>query len=95
MSLATKKEEQAIHECYRRLYRASTPSANFDELIQNASENELGEKVIDYNNYEICEYQFSEIIQEIIKEYKIKTWRRQLFKNAIILGCSPKFKNPE
>jgi len=72
MSLATKKEEQAIHECYRRLYRASTPSANFDELIQNASENELGEKVIDYNNYEICEYQFSEIIQEVIKEYKIK-----------------------
>ena len=95
MSLATKKEEQAIHECYRRLYRASTPSANFDELIQNASENKLGEKVIDCNNYEICEYQFSEIIQEVIKEYEIKTWRRQLFKNAIILGCSPKFKNPE
>lgn len=44
---------------------------------------------------EICEYQFSEIIQEVIKEYKIKTWRRQLFKNTIVLGCSPKFKNPE
>lgn len=95
MSLATKNEEQAIHECYRRLYRASTPSANFDELIQNASENELGQKVIDFNNYEICEYQFSEIIQEVIKEYKIKKWRRQMFKNTITLGCSPKFKKTE
>lgn len=95
MSLATKNEEKAIWECYRRLYKASTPSTDFDELVKNASINELGEKEIDFNSYEICEYQFSEIIQEVIKEYKIKKWRRQMFKNTITLGCSPKFKKTE
>ena len=91
----TEKEYNAIHECYRRLYKASTPSADFDELVKNASINELGEKQIDFNNYEICEYQFSEIMQEVIKEYKIKKWRHQMFKNTIMLGCSPKFKKTE
>jgi hypothetical protein len=28
-------------------------------------------------------------------EYDIKAWRRQLFKDTIVLRCSPKFKNPE
>ena len=27
---ATPKEEKAIDECYRRLYKAATPSADFD-----------------------------------------------------------------
>ena len=43
---ATQNEEKAIWECYRRLYKASTPSADFDELVKNASINESGEKQI-------------------------------------------------
>jgi hypothetical protein len=95
MIYATPKEKEALTECYRKLYKASSPSANFDKLIKNATINENGEKIIDYNAYEICEYEFFEIISDIIKEYKIKTHRQDLFKNTILLGCSPKFKKTE
>jgi len=92
---ATAKEEEAMRECYRKLYKASTPSADFDELVNNASIDENGQKVIDFMAYEICEYEFSEIVSDIIKEYKIRSHRQDLFKNTILLGCSPKFKKTE
>lgn len=95
MMYATAKEEEALRECYRKLYKASTPSADFDELLKNATINENGQKVIDYNAHEICEYEFSEIMSDVIKEYKIRTHRQDLFKNTILLGCSPKFKKTE
>lgn len=95
MMYVTAKEEEAIRECYRKLYKASTPPADFDELLKNATTNENGKKVIDYNAYEICEYEFSEIMSDVIKQYKIRSHRQDLFKNTILLGCSPKFKKTE
>lgn len=95
MIYATAKEEEAMRECYRKLYKASTPPADFDELVNNASIDENGQKVIDFMAYEICEYEFSEIMSNVIKEYKIRKHRQDLFKNTILLGCSPKFKKTE
>jgi len=95
MIYATAKEEEAMRECYRKLYKASTPSADFDELVNNASIDENGQKVIDFMAYEICEYEFSEIVDEVIKKHKIRKHRQDLFKNTILLGCSPKFKKTE
>jgi len=92
MMNATTKEQEAIRECYRKLYKASTPSADFDELINKAPIDENGQKVIDFMAHEICEYEFSQIVDEVIKKYKIKTHRLTPFKNSIYLGCSPKFK---
>ncbi len=95
MTYATPNEEKALTECYRKLYKASTPPADFDELIKNATTNENGEKVIDFMAHEICEYEFSEIMSDVIKQYKISPHRHGLFKNTIRLGCSPKFKKTE
>ena len=95
MMYATAKEEEAMRECYRKLYKASTPSADFDELVNNAFIDENGQKVIDFMAYEICEYEFSEIVDEVIKKHKIRSHRQDLFKNTILLGCSPKFKKTE
>ena len=95
MIYVTPIEEEAMRECYRKLYKASTPSADFDELVNNASIDENGQKVIDFMAYEICEYEFSEIVSDVIKEYKIRSHRQDLFKNTILLGCSPKFKKTE
>jgi len=92
MMNATTKEQEAIRECYRKLYKASTPSADFDELINKAPIDENGQKVIDFMAHEICEHEFSQIVDEVIKKYKIKTRRVTPFKNSIYLGCSPKFK---
>ena len=95
MMYVTAKEEEAIRECYRKLYKASTPPADFDELMNNAHIDENGEKVIDFMAHEICEYEFSEIMSDVIKQYKIRSHRQDLFKNTILLGCSPKFKKTE
>lgn len=95
MVYVTPNEEKALRECYRKLYKASTPSADFDELMNNASIDENGEKVIDFMAHEICEYEFSEIMSDVIKQYKIRPHRQDLFKNTIRLGCSPKFKKTE
>jgi len=92
MMKATAKEQEAIRECYRKLYKASTPSADFDELMNNAPIDENGQKVIDFMAHEICEHEFAQIVDEVIKKYKIKTRRVTPFKNSIYLGCSPKFK---
>ena len=92
MMNATTKEQEAMRECYRKLYKSSTPSADFDELMNNAPIDENGRKVIDFMAHEICEYEFSQIVDEVIKKYKIKTHRVTPFKNSIYLGCSPKFK---
>jgi len=92
MITATNKEEKAMWECYRLLYANSTPSANFDELVENAEFNERGQKEIDFNAYEIEEEKFFEIVDGVLKTNKIKGYRAQAFRNSILLGCSPKFK---
>lgn len=91
--ISTKKEDEAMMECYRRLYVNSTPSADFDKLFEEAELNEFGQKIIDFDSYEIDQNLFEQILDDIIKEYKIKyKWRQQVFKNTIILGVSPRFK---
>lgn len=89
---ATNKEEEAFHECYQLLYENSEPKADFKKLVEEAEFNEQGQKVINFNAYEIEEEKFYEILEGVIKRYKIKPYRAQGFRNAIILGCSPKFK---
>ena len=87
-----KKITEAMMECYQLLYEKSTPSADFKQLMDNAELNERGEKVIDFNSYEIEEDKFDEIIQGIVFKYKFKNYIEKSFKVAITLGCSPKFK---
>ena len=87
---ATPKEEEAMAECYRRLFKASSPSADFDLLIENASIDENGLKHIPFMDYELEENTFESIIAAVIKEFKIKYTHRAPFKVSIMLGCSPK-----
>jgi len=91
---ATKREEEAILECYRRLFKASTPSGDFDELVSNATLNERGEKDIPFMDYEIEEKVMSNIINDIGNELKIKGYKKRMFEITIHLGCSPKIKQP-
>jgi hypothetical protein len=86
------KNDKALMECYIELYANSTPSADFMELFNNAEINERGQKVIDYNSYEIDEDKFNNIVDSIIKKYKYKSFYKKAFMNTILLGCSPKFK---
>lgn len=86
------KIDKAIWECYTRLYKVATPSADFDKLVEEANINEDGQKVIPFDNYEIEEKLMDEIITNVIKEYKIPKYSEGAFKATIYLGCSPKTK---
>lgn len=79
-------------ECYRILFYKSTPSVDFEKLMDDADVNEDGQKVIDFMAYEIEEEEYKTTVDYIIKKYKFKGYKVQQFKTTIALGCSPKFK---
>lgn len=86
------KVEKIILNIYQDLYEASTPSEDFNFLLANAGYNELGQKVIDFNSYEISEQDFERIVKEDLQGVKLPKHVKQGIKNSILLGCSPKFK---
>lgn len=88
-----KTYDKELMHCYRQLFAHSTPAASFDELVENAKVNEVGKKQIDFMSYEIDESVADEIIEQTIKDFKIKPkYVQQQFRTTIYLGCSPKFK---
>lgn len=85
------RDEQIIWDCYRELYANSEPKADFDELVKNAELNEHGQKIIPFDNYEIKEETFRDILARYKKRFKYK-WRKDAFVATVCLGCSPKCK---
>lgn len=92
---ANKKNDEAILECYRRLFKRATPEGDFDKLLENAKLNEFGQKVIPFMDYEVSQECLDQTIDEIIKEFKITKRTKDMFKTTIYLGCSPKTKQKE
>lgn len=86
-----KDYSEIITECYRALYAASTPSANFDELVANAPIDDYGRKYIDYLAYEISEDKFDEIVDEIALKHRLKLYEKKSLQVTLCLGVSPKF----
>ena len=78
--------EEAMNLCYKRLYAFSTPSANFDELIDKHHKDHF------WWDYVITEELFEIIIQEIISEYKLRSYEKTSFRNSVLLGLSPTFE---
>jgi hypothetical protein len=87
-----KKLNEAIYECYCLMYEHSEPKGDFNKLIETATLNEYNQKIIPFNDYEINENTYDEIINAVIKSFKIPKHQQQMFKNTIALGCSPRFK---
>ena len=90
--VAVTKEQQIIWDIYRDLYKASTPIVDFDKLVEEAPTNNRGQKDIGFMNYEIEESLFNEILDKHLKGKKITKIKQRMFRNTILMGCSPKFK---
>ena len=86
------KEQRIIWQIYREMYAVSTPPADFDELINSAEINKRGQKIILFDNYEISEKNYCEILERNLKGKRITKLKQQMIKNTIALGCSPRFK---
>lgn len=88
-----KDYSDSIMHCYRQLYAHATPPANFDKLVEEATINEHGQKVIPFMDHEIDEETMNSIIEDTMKAYKIKgKILKNQFRTTIYLGCSPKTK---
>ena len=92
MRISDKKLDNVIIECYVELYKNSIPSVDFKKLMDDAVINDNGQKVIDFNSYEIELEKMDKIIENITKKYKIKGWTKKMFTTTIYLGCSPNIK---
>ena len=86
------KINDVIMQIYRKLYAASTPPADFDLLVEESPLNEHGQKVIPYDQYEIDQKLFDDIIEEILTDTRIPKYMKNRIKTTVLLGCSPKFK---
>lgn len=86
------KEDKILHELYRRAFAASTPKGDFDKLLEEATTNEFHQKVIPFMDYE-CEAEvLKEILDSVMKEFKVPVRKRKSFEFGFYLGCSPKTK---
>ena len=81
-----------VMNCYRELYKEATPSADFDELVKNAPINDEGQKVIDYDAYEIDFNKYGEIVDKYLKKGKLTFLEERGFKIEMYLGCGPRTK---
>jgi hypothetical protein len=88
---ATKKEEQIFWDIYRDLFKEATPSGDFDKLVEEAPVNSNGQKDIGFMNYEITEDLFNQILDRHLKGRRVTKLRKQMIRNTILLGCSPRF----
>ena len=50
------------------------------------------QKDIGYMNYVLDEETYRQIVEDKVKEHKLKGNRAQAFKNTMYLGCGPAFK---
>ena len=88
--MTQKKFIELAHTIYRELYANSTPKGDWDEMLKNAKINERGQKIINFDDYEIERELFEQILKKHIKGLRKRTQHEMSF--TIYLGCSPKFK---
>lgn len=89
--MMAKDYKKLLNEAYRRMYKAATPEADFDKLVEQAPLDRQGLKIIEYWHYTISEQKFMEIVEALKKEYKLSAKEFEQLKNTLHLGVSPKF----
>jgi hypothetical protein len=84
--------DKVMLELYREVYKAATPSANFDELYENAPTNEIGERVIDFDSYVVENEVLDKIFEDTMKKFKVPKWRYNAYRVHYYLGATPRSK---
>lgn len=86
-------DNELLHELFRRVYRVSSPPANYDELLENAEVNERGQKVIPFDDYECSIDVMEEVLKQFFIDYNITSeWDKRRFSYSYWLGPTPKTK---
>jgi hypothetical protein len=92
MSKSKKKLGEICFEILRELYQNATPQVDFNVLVQNAQIDEVGRKIIPFDDYEIEEEVMIDIVKKHIKKNKLTKTEGDVVKCNVYLGPSPKIK---
>lgn len=84
--------EQLVNECLK--YIDTEGKVHYTDSPLTAEECRMRgwQKDIGYMDYELEEDLYTEIVENKIKEHKLKGLRAQAFRNTMYLGCGPNFK---
>ena len=92
MRKTKKKLGEICFDILRELYQNATPQVDFDMLVENAQLDEVGRKIIPFDDYEIEEKVMIDIVKKHIKENKLTKVEGDVIKCNVYLGPSPKTK---
>jgi hypothetical protein len=86
-------------DCYRELYAAATPPADFDKLVEEAPQT-CGDdgrpiKMIPFEDYKIPKSKYDEIMESIFKRNNLTKRDARQISEAVALGCSPVWTDDE
>jgi hypothetical protein len=84
-----KQWNKVIMETYAELYLQANPPADFLKLYEEAEIDEMGNKIIPYNDYRINPELLHAIVIKMERKYKMTDYQAQKFRVTIYLGCSP------
>lgn len=86
----TKKKEKIIERIFTELYAACTTPVDFEILKEESLKNEENITMIPFDDYEIKESIYDEIVERNIKSLRLSKWERQMISATIALGPSPR-----
>ena len=87
--MTNKKFKEVYHETMTEIYKASIPSASWDDLLRDSPRNEAGQIVVPYENYHISDQILDEIIQETAKKHRLSKADLESLRANVYLGPSP------
>jgi hypothetical protein len=87
--MTNKKFREIYHEAMTEIYKASIPSASWDELLRDSPRNEAGQILIPYEDYHISDQILDEIIETTAKKYRLNQFDLQSLRSNVYLGPSP------
>jgi len=86
--------DNLIEDIFVELFKQSTPSGDFKQLIEDNKNNlnERGQIIIPFDDYSLEDHKFDEIISQKIKEHKLhlNTHETNFVRNNVFWGPSPK-----
>lgn len=84
--------QQLLNEC--RKYIDADGKIHYTEtpLTIEECKSRSWQKDIGYMDYELDQEIYHQIVEDKVKEHKLKGTRAQAFRNTMYLGCGPAFK---
>ena len=84
-------DNDILMEIYRRMYQESDPPADIFELIDSGEANQPNW----FMNYYLSMERQVEILEEVLKEYKLSKRKKEAFRFAVMLGAGPSMHKEE